>query len=211
MPASGEYYPHKKCLSFSPEKADCSLCLQAPNSKVFLGTRECGVTSDPFVVPSSERPIHEWTRQNHHGFLWQRRKQAMAVAQADHHAVLLLRSFGMSKFPSNHPRPVYQLYQSCLESALPWIDYVDILASKSLPSLAPTGKGQFSFQSQRRAVPNNIQTTIQLCSSCTLVRLCSKSFKLGFSSTWIENFQMYKLGLEKAEEPEIKLPTFVGL
>ena len=25
-----------------------------------------------------------------------------------------------------------------------------------------------------------------------------------------ENFQMYKLGLEKAEEPEIKLPTFVG-
>ena len=28
--------------------------------------------------------------------------------------------------------------------------------------------------------------------------------------TWIENFQMYKLGLEKAEEPEIKLPTLVG-
>ena len=25
-----------------------------------------------------------------------------------------------------------------------------------------------------------------------------------------ENFQMYKLGLEKAEEPEIKLPAFVG-
>ena len=27
---------------------------------------------------------------------------------------------------------------------------------------------------------------------------------------WTENFQMYKLDLEKAEEPEIKLPTFVG-
>ena len=27
---------------------------------------------------------------------------------------------------------------------------------------------------------------------------------------WTENFQMYKLNLEKAEEPEIKLPTFVG-
>ena len=26
-------------------------------------------------------------------------------------------------------------------------------------------------------------------------------------STWTENFQMYKLGLEEAEEPEIKLPT----
>ena len=41
-----------------------------------------------------------------------------------------------------------------------------------------------------------------------LVRLCSKSFKLGFSSMWNENFQTYNLGLEKAEEPEIKLPTF---
>ena len=28
-------------------------------------------------------------------------------------------------------------------------------------------------------------------------------FKLGFNSTWKENFQMYKLGLEKAEEPGI--------
>ena len=26
---------------------------------------------------------------------------------------------------------------------------------------------------------------------------------------WMKNFQMYKLDLEKAEEPEIKLPTFV--
>ena len=43
-----------------------------------------------------------------------------------------------------------------------------------------------------------------------LARLCSKSFKLGFSSTWTKNFQMYKLGLEKTEEPETKLPTFVG-
>ena len=38
----------------------------------------------------------------------------------------------------------------------------------------------------------------------------SKSFELGFSNTWTENFQMYKLCLEKAEEPEIKLATFVG-
>ena len=32
-----------------------------------------------------------------------------------------------------------------------------------------------------------------------LVRLYSKSFKLGFNDMWTENFQMYKLGLEKAE------------
>ena len=43
-----------------------------------------------------------------------------------------------------------------------------------------------------------------------LSRLCAKSFKLGFSSTWTDNIQMYKLGFKEAEKPEIKLPTFVG-
>ena len=43
-----------------------------------------------------------------------------------------------------------------------------------------------------------------------IVSLCSKYFKVGFISTCIENFQMYKLGLEKAKEPEIELPTFIG-
>ena len=42
-----------------------------------------------------------------------------------------------------------------------------------------------------------------------LERSCSKSFKLDFNSMWIENFQMPKLDLEKAEEQEIKLPTFM--
>ena len=37
-----------------------------------------------------------------------------------------------------------------------------------------------------------------------------KSFKLGFNSSLTENFQMYKLDLEKAEKPEIKWPTSVG-
>ena len=37
-----------------------------------------------------------------------------------------------------------------------------------------------------------------------------KILQAGFNSTWTENFQMYKLDLEKAEEPEIKLPIFVG-
>ena len=32
----------------------------------------------------------------------------------------------------------------------------------------------------------------------------------GFSSKWTVNFQMLKLDLEKAEEPEIKLPTSAG-
>ena len=59
-------------------------------------------------------------------------------------------------------------------------------------------------------VPKSIQTTIQLCSFHMLAWLCSKSFKLGFSNTWTESFQMYNLGLKKAAEPQIKLPTFTG-
>ena len=41
-------------------------------------------------------------------------------------------------------------------------------------------------------------------------KLCSKSFELGFSSTWTKDFQMFKLDLEKAKKPEIKLPTSAG-
>ena len=33
-----------------------------------------------------------------------------------------------------------------------------------------TGKGQFSFQSQRKAMPKNVQTTTQMHSSHTLVK-----------------------------------------
>ena len=43
-----------------------------------------------------------------------------------------------------------------------------------------------------------------------LARLCSKAFNLAFSNMWTKSFQMYKLDLEKAEEPEVKLPTFIG-
>ena len=40
---------------------------------------------------------------------------------------------------------------------------------------------QYSFQSQRKAMPKNVQTTVQLNSFYVLVRLCSKFFKLGFN------------------------------
>ena len=71
-------------------------------------------------------------------------------------------------------------------------------------------KGQFSFQSQRRAMPKNAQTTAQLHSSHMLAKWCSKLSKPGFNSTWTVKFQMFNLDLEKAEEPEIKLLTSVG-
>ena len=41
-------------------------------------------------------------------------------------------------------------------------------------------------------------------------RVMLKILQAGFNSTWIKNFQMLKLDLEKAKEPEIKLPTSAG-
>ena len=73
-----------------------------------------------------------------------------------------------------------------------------------------TGKGQFSFQSQRKAMPKNAQTTTQLHSSHRPVKWCPKFSNPGFNSTWTMNFQMFKLDLEKAAEPEITLPTSTG-
>ena len=73
-----------------------------------------------------------------------------------------------------------------------------------------TGKDLFSFQSQRKAMPKNVQTTARLHSSHMLGKKCSKFSEPGFSGTWTVNFQVFKLVLEKAEEPEIKLPTSAG-
>ena len=71
-----------------------------------------------------------------------------------------------------------------------------------------TGKGQFSFQYQRKAIAKNAQTTaIALISHVSKVMLKILPFRLQQYIT--VNFQMFKLDLEKAEEPEIKLPTSV--
>ena len=78
-------------------------------------------------------------------------------------------------------------------------------------SAVATGLEKVSFQFNPKE--RQCQIMLKLLYSCahfTLVRLCSKPFKLGFSSMWIENFQMYKLDLEKTDKPEIKLPTFAG-
>ena len=45
---------------------------------------------------------------------------------------------------------------------------------------------------------------LTLQSSHTLAKSCSKFSKPGFNSMWTMNFQIFKLDLEKAEEPEIK-------
>ena len=74
-------------------------------------------------------------------------------------------------------------------------------------------------QDWKRSVftPISKQGNAKECSNyCTIALIshaskeCSKFSKPGFNSTRTENFQMFKLDLEKAEEPETKLPTSVG-
>ena len=55
------------------------------------------------------------------------------------------------------------------------------------------------------------------CSNYHIIVLISHASKillkilhLGFNNRWTENFQMFNLDLEKAEEPEIKLSTSAG-
>ena len=76
-------------------------------------------------------------------------------------------------------------------------------------SVVATGlERSFSLQSQRMAISKNVQ----LSYSCThLTCYQSKSFsKLVFNSACAVKFHMFKLNLEIAEEPEIKLPSSIG-
>ena len=70
-----------------------------------------------------------------------------------------------------------------------------------------TGKGQFSFQSRRRAMPKCLNySTIVFISHASKIMLKILQVRL----QQYVNFQMFKLDLGKAEEPEIKLPTSSG-
>ena len=66
-------------------------------------------------------------------------------------------------------------------------DAVEVLHSVcqkfgTLSSGHRTGKGQFSFQSQRKAMPKNAQTIAQSHSSHMLAKSCSKFSKPGSNS-----------------------------
>ena len=85
-------------------------------------------------------------------------------------------------------------------------------ASNLENSAVATGLEKVSFHSnpKKKAMPQNAQTTTQLHSFHTLANSYSKFSKPGFSNMWTVNFEMFKLVLEKAEEPEVKLPTSSG-
>ena len=66
-------------------------------------------------------------------------------------------------------------------------------------------------------IPIPHKGNVKECSNYHTVAITSHTSKVmlkilqpSFNRTWTKNFQMFKLGLEKAEEPEIKLPTSIG-
>ena len=73
-----------------------------------------------------------------------------------------------------------------------------------------TGKGQFSLQSQRMfnaQSQKNVQTTVQLHVHLTCYHNSAQNSPNQASTVHELRF---KLDLEKAEEPEINLPTSIG-
>ena len=92
-----------------------------------------------------------------------------------------LGSITMNKASRGDGIPV-ELFQILKDDA---VKVLHQYASKfgKLSSGHRTGKGQFSFQSQRKAMPKNVQTTAQMHSSHTLAKKCSKFSKTGFNST----------------------------
>ena len=71
-----------------------------------------------------------------------------------------------------------------------------------------TGKCQFSFQSQRKAMPKNVQTIAQLHSHTSKEMLKILQARLQqYVNCELPDVQA---GFRKGREPEIKLPTSVG-
>ena len=76
-------------------------------------------------------------------------------------------------------------------------------------SAVATGLENVSFHLKKGSAKEcSNYRTIALISHASKVMLIFS--KPGFSNMWIMNFLMFKLVLEKAEEPEIKLPTSTG-
>ena len=79
-------------------------------------------------------------------------------------------------------------------------------SEEELKSLLMTVK----VESEKVGLKLNIQKTKIMALISHTSKVISKFSKRGFHCMWTENFQMFKLYLEKAEEPEIKLPTSTG-
>ena len=75
-------------------------------------------------------------------------------------------------------------------------------------SAVATGLEKVSFHSSHKE--GQCQRMFNFRTIVLISEACKVMLKPGFGTRWTKNFQMYKLGLERVEEPEIKLPTFAG-
>ena len=73
-----------------------------------------------------------------------------------------------------------------------------------------TGKGQFSFQSQRKDMAKNVQNTVQIALTLHASKAMLKILQARLQQYVNQEHPDVQLDLEKAEEPEIKLPASVG-
>ena len=98
----------------------------------------------------------------------------------EHEVKWALESITMNKASGGYGIPV-ELFQILKDDAVKVLHSICQQIWKT-QQCHRTGKGQFSFQFQRKTMPKNAQTTTQLHSSHTLVKWCSKFSKPGFSS-----------------------------
>ena len=115
-----------------------------------------------------------------------------------------LESITMNKASGGDGIP-FELFQILKDHA---VKVVHSICQQIWKTKHSTGKGQFSFKSLRQAMPKNAQTTAQLHSSLHASKVMLKIFQARLQQYM--KFQMFKLVLENAEEPEIKLPTSTG-
>ena len=70
-----------------------------------------------------------------------------------------------------------------------------------------TGKGQFSFQSQRKAMPKNVQTTVQLCSFHMLAKVMLKILQLRLQQYVNRELPDVQVGFRKGRGTREHLPV----
>ena len=125
------------------------------------------------------------------------------------HIPHLVQAFSLPPFI----RTVPTLFRSVRSNLTRWCCESAALnmPANSENSAVATGLEKVSF------IPVPKKGNVKECSNYHTVALISHASKVmlkfskpGFSNTWTKNFQMFKLDLEKAEEPEIKLATSVG-
>ena len=174
-----------------------------------MGISSCASFSLPITNAVIE-PALVVLSARHSSAIITRQLEKIKVYNLQKHLCVALGSITNNKASGGDGIPVelFQILKKwCCESAA-----LNMPANLENPAVA-TGLEKVSFHSNPKE--GQCQRTFKLPhdwlhSSHTLAKECSKFSKPGFYSMWTMNFQMFKLDLEKAEEPEIKLPTSIA-